>query len=120
MQRGHLTLTDVLTVVAYGRRGHRAHADFYCLLARNLRNLPADKEKDLSRLVGTVVCVEGSRVSTVFKNRNAVSEDSEKDKTLHGERRDTPGPQFSGAGDHHCLRGLAGRAKSRVTERSCL
>jgi hypothetical protein len=88
-QRGHLTLTDVLTVVAYGRRVHRAHADFYCLLARNLRNLPADKEKDLSRLVGTVVCVEGRRVSTVFKNRNAVAKIRKKRKRYHGERRDT-------------------------------
>ena len=85
-QRGHMTLTDVLTVVEYGRRIHRAHADFYCLLARSLRTLPSEKERELSHLVGTVVCVEGNRISTVFKNRNAVAKIRKKRKRHHGER----------------------------------
>ena len=86
-QRGHLTLTDVLVVVEYGRRVHRAHADFYCLLGRSLRNLPAERERLFSRLVGTVVCVEGNRISTVFKNKNAISKLRKKRRRYHGERR---------------------------------
>lgn len=95
-QRGHLTLTDVLVVVEYGRRIHRAHADFYCLLGRCLNSLPKEQETLFTRLVGTVVCIEGNRISTVFKNKNAISKLRKKRRRYHGEKRGANELQFSG------------------------
>ena len=75
--------------LTHGRRIHRAHADFYCLLGRTL---PRGREHECERLVGTVVVVEGNAVTTAYRNRNATRKLKRKPRRFNGDWRTAGAP----------------------------
>lgn len=80
----NLTLSDVLLTLQLGRRVHRAHADFYCLLGKSL---PKGKERELERLVGTVVVLEGNTLTTAYRNRQMMRRLKRKARRFSGDWR---------------------------------
>jgi hypothetical protein len=56
--------------LAYGRRVYRSGAEFFFLGARDL---PDELRRTHSRLIGTTVVVAGGELSTVYRNRRALT-----------------------------------------------
>jgi hypothetical protein len=82
LSQRNLTLSDLLIAIDRGQRIHRAHACFYFL---GSRNLPANAEPELQRLVGTTVVVENNEIVTAYRNKHAASKIKRKGKRYHGE-----------------------------------
>jgi len=83
LSQRNLTLSDLLIAIDRGQKIYRAHACFYFL---GLRNLPADAEPELQRLVGTTVVVENNEIVTAYRNKHAAAKIKRKAKRYHGER----------------------------------
>lgn len=66
----NLTVTDLLIAVEFGREIHPSNTRYFFL---GLRSLPQGTERDLSRLVGTTVVVEGNEIVTAYRSRTAIS-----------------------------------------------
>lgn len=80
MSQRNISLSDVLIALKHGRRIHRSHADFWFLGWR-------DCPRGLERLEGLTVVVEGTRfLSTVYKNKRAISMLRRKPKRNNGYR----------------------------------
>jgi len=78
-----ITLSDVLIAIRFGRKIHRAHADFFFF---GSRDIPTGVEKHLCKLVGTTVVVEGNEIVTAYKNRRAIRKLKRKPKRYNGNR----------------------------------
>lgn len=70
MAQRNLDVGDLAIVLRYGRTEHRAGAKFYFLAERDL---PPGTERELSRLVGTIVVTEGEWIITVYRNRDGLA-----------------------------------------------
>ena len=81
MAQRNLTLSDVQFALRYGRRIHRAHADFFFV---GWSSLPAGSECELSRLIGTTVVVEENAIVTAYRNRRALAKIKRKPKRFSG------------------------------------
>ena len=77
MTQRNLETWDVELVLNLGRVIHRTGATFYFL---GRRDLPVGAERALEPLVGTTVIVEGGRVRTVYRNREALQKIRRKPK----------------------------------------
>lgn len=79
MAQRNLDTDEVATVMRWGRCEHRAGAEFYFL---GWRDMPKGMERALVRLVGATVVVEHGRVSTVYRNKRALSNIRRKPKRV--------------------------------------
>jgi hypothetical protein len=77
MAQRNLGPADLAAVLRHGHTEHRAGATFYFL---GERDVPEGMERALERLVGTTIVIEGGRVSTVYRNRRALSRIRRKSK----------------------------------------
>ena len=83
MAQRNITLSDVLTALKYGRRIHRAHAEFWFLGRR-------DCPKGQERLEGLTLVVERASLSTAYRNKRAIGKVRRKRKRYHGCMEDRP------------------------------
>lgn len=78
MAQRNLDGGDLAVVLKLGRRVHCAGAKFFFL---GKHDLPHGGEKDLARLIGSVVVVIKERfIATVYRNRKAISKIKHKPK----------------------------------------
>jgi hypothetical protein len=77
----NLTVSDIVVALRYGRRIHRASADFFFLGAKDL---PSGRENELSRLVGTTIVIEDNFIVTAYRNRRALAKVKRKAKRYGG------------------------------------
>jgi hypothetical protein len=79
MAQRNLSVGDVALTLRYGRREHRAGAEFYVLTKRGI---PEGMGRALERLVGATVVVSGGEIVTVYRNRRALASIRKKAKRL--------------------------------------
>lgn len=84
MAQRNVALDDVAAVMRFGRCEHRTGAEFYFF---GRRDMPKGMERALNHLVGTTVVVEQGRVSTVYRNKKALSSIKRKPKHVRRSRR---------------------------------
>jgi hypothetical protein len=77
MAQRNVTLDDAALVIRYGTVEYRTGAEFYFLAERDI---PQGRERDLERLVGATVVIEHGRISTVYRNRHALTSIRRKSK----------------------------------------
>lgn len=77
MSQRNLDIGDICVVLQYGQLEYRAGAEFYFL---GERDLPSGQKQQWHRLIGTTVVIEQGEITTVYRNKHAISRIKRKHK----------------------------------------
>ena len=70
MAQRNLDTGDIALVLRFGRAEHRTGVTFYFL---GKRDVPDQLARSMKRLIGTTVIVQDEEITTVYRNRRALS-----------------------------------------------
>lgn len=70
MAQRNLSVSDVALVLTFGRKERRTGVKFFFL---GERDLPPGQERELKRLVGTIIVATDECILTVYRNEKALA-----------------------------------------------